>query len=51
MKKLDDIEVNTLTDQAKNYKSLMRTRIRDLDFLLSKILNCVNFQTFGYERT
>jgi hypothetical protein len=22
----------------------MRTRIRDLDFLLSKILSCVNFQ-------
>jgi hypothetical protein len=34
---------------GRTYKSFMRTRIRDLDFLFSKFLDLVNFQSFGYE--
>ena len=46
MLKLDNIEVNTLIDLAEKYKSFMRTRIRDLDFLFSKVSKMRGFPVF-----
>ena len=46
MLKLDNIEVNTLIDLAEKYKSFMRTRIRDLDLLFSKVSKMRGFPVF-----